>query len=410
VLNRKKQSLIKSLFSSTPVRDVFSLEGLEDRRLMSSCGFGGGYDGGNIESTITFDQAPSAVQTGLTSLASTDKVTAPTSTDTVYLGNKNGVETYSLEIDTTGTETKLTVDSAGNPVTAPTKTTTTFGAITDTAATDEITAIATALNLTAPATDTSVSVKTDTSGNSIYTIGLTKASTTSGYTRTVKISVDSAGNPVGKISIPFDVLPSTIQNGLIADVPSGVTLTTDSTQTVRVRTVDGVNTYSMTFTSSGTTTTVTVDDTGAAVTLPTTTTADFSSIPAAAQTEIQTLATADNVTDTISDTQSVIKYTEANGTVIYTVSLSDSSGDIVTISVDQNGNPTVAPRGGGGGFGGFGFGMYGFGPSLLGGSGFDFGVRGFGFGGDFGGGGFGFGGGSSGSDTSGITAAFRRRF
>ena len=36
---------------------------------------------------IQFSQAPSAVQSGLTTLASTDGLTAPAATDTVYLGN-----------------------------------------------------------------------------------------------------------------------------------------------------------------------------------------------------------------------------------------------------------------------------------------------------------------------------------
>ena len=52
---------------------------------------------------IQFSQAlPSAVQSGLTTLASTDGLTAPAATDTVYFGNSNGIETYSLVIISSG--------------------------------------------------------------------------------------------------------------------------------------------------------------------------------------------------------------------------------------------------------------------------------------------------------------------
>src|SRR5438309_1847638 len=83
----------------------------EGRRLMSGGGGGGGHHGGGHGgfggvfgaggSTITYAEAPSAVQTGLTSLAGTDGVTAPTSTTTVKLGNANGVETYTVDVQGT---------------------------------------------------------------------------------------------------------------------------------------------------------------------------------------------------------------------------------------------------------------------------------------------------------------------
>jgi trimeric autotransporter adhesin len=350
--------------------------------------------GGKIENTITFSQAPSAVQTGLTSLASTDSLAAPTSDQTVYLGNSNGVETYTLHFTGTGTSTSIAVDENGNPVTKPTESTTTFADLTssDAAAASEISAIAAALNLTAPTDSTTVNVSTTSAGAATYSVHLAPTSSTlTSTTSTVssinpggpaifagggEISVDASGNPVGNQRLPFGVLPSGIQSAINANVPTGATaLASSSTQIVDVQTIDGVTLYTTTFSYSGTTTTVTVNASGTPVSLPSQTTAEFSTIPQAAQTELQALATADSITTAISSTQTVTVYTEANGAVIYAVTLSNSSStsstsstsaygnwsDTITIAVDAAGNPTVPPLGrpghgfgGGGGWGGGG--------------------------------------------------------
>jgi hypothetical protein len=346
---------------------------------------------GKVEDTIAFSQAPSAVQTGLTTLASTDGQAAPTSTQTVYLGNRNGVETYTLHYNTTGTSTSITVDQNGNPVTAPTESATTFGDLSssDSAAATEISAIATALNLTAPTDSTTINVSTTSAGTVTYSVHLSATSSGTSTTTTSAVSaidpggpmipvggfggdeitVDASGNPVGNQRLPFSVLPSGIQSAINSNVPSGAAaLSSSSTQIVRVQTIDGVTLYTTTFDSTGTTSTITVNSSGTLVSLPSQTTADFSTIPQVAQNELQTLATADGVTTTISATQTVDVYTEANGTVIYSVSLSTASsttstsssggfGDTITIAVDAAGNPTVPPGGGiGHGFGGGGWG------------------------------------------------------
>ena len=382
MFNRKRnEKQSSSPFSQRPI--TADIERLEDRRLLSAGfhhGGGGGYGFEHDLSTIPFSQAPTVVQTGLDSLASKDNVTAPTSTQTVFLGNSRGVETYTVDIVGTGTDTRLTVDQNGNPVTVPTNSTTTFGAITNTGVTGEINKIASALSLTAPTSSTSVRVTTAANGTSIYTVRLGGSSTSDRHGR--PISVDSSGNPVGNQNLPYSALPSAIQNGLNTNRPSGATaLDATSTQTVRVRTANGVTTYSTTFTSGGTQTTVTVDSTGKLTKLPSHSTVQFQNIPKAAQTELQTLATANGVSGTISATQSVDAYDEANGTTIYSVTLSasktGSSGQTytfnITISVDQSGNPTTTPHdngeGEGEGFGGFGdhfgnfngFGLGGFG-------------------------------------------------
>jgi hypothetical protein len=325
----------------------FLIENLENRRLLSH-GHGGG---GHLISTIEFDQAPAAVQSGLNDLATADNLSAPTATQTVYLGNSNGVETYSMRMTGTGTVTQITVDVAGNPVTAPTKSSTTFDSVGNAAVTDEFNAIATALGATAPAASDKVSVTTPSGGTAVYTMRLV-TTTTSGHSRGISVSVDANGNPVGNAQLPFSAIPAAIQTALNTNAPSGATpLATDATDKVSVRTANGVTTYTVKFTASGTTSSVTVNAAGVLTNLPGTSSTTFSTIPIEAQTELQTLATADGVSAAIATDAPVRAYDEANGTTIYSITLAaaDSSGTgthNITLSVDQNGNPTVPPTGG----------------------------------------------------------------
>ncbi len=78
------------------------------------------------------------------------------------------------------------------------------------------------------------------------------------------------------------------------------------------------------------------------------------------------------MTAAIADTAAVQVYDEANGTTIYSVNVSASKTGSgggsytynLTISVDENGNPTTVPGGrfgdSFGGFGGGGYGDFGF--------------------------------------------------
>jgi hypothetical protein len=353
--------------SSTSTKTTASIVTSDNSSATSDPTKYGGF-GRQIDS-IAFDLTPTAVQSGLTSLAGTDGLTAPTSTQLVHLGNSNGVETYSLDYTTTGTQSRITVDENGHPVTAPTTITwadlSGTGASSDAAAAAEITTIATALSLTAPTDTTVVNVSTTASG-SVYSVRLSSSSSTSTSTeydpgRT--ITVDSNGNPVGNQNIPFSTLPSTIQGYINANLPTGATaLDPTSTQTVNVRTIDGVATYATRFTTTGTTSTVTVDLAGDVVTPTAPTTETFSAIPQLAQTELQALATAEGVTATIATTQTVKVFAELNGTTVYSVTLSDTDSTTsdtynITVSSDQLGDPTVPP-GFGGGFAGAGFGGF----------------------------------------------------
>jgi hypothetical protein len=315
----------------------FGMESLENRQLLSG-------------------QAPSAVQTGLDTDATDHGLTAPTSSTKAKLANVNGAEAYSVTITSAGAVTKLTVDAMGDEVTPPSSSKTTFGELSgtgtgsDTAASNAISSIATALGLTAPTSTTGVRALTE-NGVTTYSVRLAHSSSTSTHPRMVTLTVDSAGNAVGNEDVPFSVLSSTIQAGINTLVPTGSTaLAADSTQTVNVRTIDGVVLYSTTFTSTGASTKVTVNSTGAAASAPTQTTTTFGALSSAVQTAIQTLATANGVSGTIASDQTINVYTEANGTLLYSVTLSATSKKDtsvtfdLTITVDSDGNPTVLPR------------------------------------------------------------------
>jgi hypothetical protein len=344
--------------------------------------------GGDAGATIVFSLAPAVVQSGLTALAAADSDPAPTTTTIVRLGNRNGVETYSI-FEGTGSPTadsssttdnatatpppQIMVDVDGNPVTAPTQTTTTFGAITNTAVTSELTAIASALNVTAPSSTTGVDVITASDGTAIYAINFASpvalagsgSSATSATADTgprngggggIRISVDASGNPVGQEQVPLSVLSTAVQAGLTSHAPAGATALT-SASLIDVATIDGVTLYTAHYSGTGTQTTVTVNIAGTLASLPSSTQVDFSTLPAAARAELQTLADADGYTGAISNTQQVTVYAEPNGTVIYCVSLQLTGTDTTTsstigIAVDAAGNPTVPPMGGFAGPGG----------------------------------------------------------
>jgi hypothetical protein len=287
MFNRKKNQASRepvAMFELLEDRRLLSATGIESKHLVhhhshhsavvaQSTGTGstGSSSTGSSSDTTTF----SALQTSdvaayneLTSLATADKTTIAT-TQTVYIRPVNSTTTYYTVVLTpsTGTSIRLTSDENGNPVTPPTSSTTTFGAITDTAATNELTVLASALSLTAPASTDNVTVRT-ADGLTTYTISLAPAS---GTGHNVRLTVDAAGNPAGNESVPFSALSSlnsTIANGLTT-LATAQSQTIPSSQKVRVETSGGQTTYTVRLSSSGQSFTFTVDDTGAAATLPT---------------------------------------------------------------------------------------------------------------------------------------------
>jgi hypothetical protein len=109
---------LRSSHETSPARREVRpmIETLEGRRLLSASAHAALAEAALTGHTIEFSQAPAAVQTGLDALATKDGVTAPTSSQTVFLSNINGVERYSVDIVGTGTDTVLTVRQNGNPV------------------------------------------------------------------------------------------------------------------------------------------------------------------------------------------------------------------------------------------------------------------------------------------------------
>ena len=339
------------------------LEPLESRCLLSAaCWICAAFRGGPFVSavqsyfapstgqTIRFSQVPTAVQKGLDSLAQAASLSDPSSTQTVFLGNSNGVETYTVKLSSSGSTTQLTVDQTGAAVTQPTVSTSTFGAITSTLVTNEISAIAAALNLTAPASTASVKVTTPSTGAAIYTIQLTASTNGGRRARSTSISVDANGNPTGNESVPLSTLSTAIQNGLTTNAPSGASALA-SASLVSVRTLNGVTTYSAVYNATGIRTAVTVNANGKLASLPGKSSVLFSAVPSAAQAELQSLATAAGVAGTINPAQSVNAYDEANGTVLYSVKLTATATSStastytypIVLTVDQDGNPTIAP-------------------------------------------------------------------
>jgi hypothetical protein len=316
------------------------VERLEERCLLSAAH--------GVVHAIAFSDAPAAVQAGLDDLATHAGLDSPAGTQTVYLGNVKGKETYTVDLSSTGTSSVLTVDQNGKAVTAPVKTTVTVADVANSAVTDEFNAIATALGLTAPTPTGSVKVLTADDGSAVYTISLSTG--TGRHARSKSFSVDSAGNPTGNEQVPLSVLSAAIQDGLTSNAPAGATALTDASP-IAVQTKNGVTTYSATYRSPGIKTVVTVDNTGALTNLPSTSTVKFADIPPAAQTALQTLATNNGFTGTIADDASVKAYDEANGTVIYAVRLpvtgTGNSGStytyMIVVAADQSGNPTVPP-------------------------------------------------------------------
>jgi hypothetical protein len=365
MFGKRSRSASRMARASLMVQATAGLEYLEGRQLLSSSHGvprGGGWHAVQQVAAIEFSAAPSAVQTGLDTLATTDGLTDPAGTQTVTLHNVGGVETYSVSYSSTGTKSTLTVDQNGNAVTVPTTTTTTFGTLSgtgtgsDAAAATEISAIATALGLTAPTSTTTVNVTTTSGGAVVYSVALSSSSmSTTSYAHSSVVSVDASGNPVGNQNLPLSVIPTTIASALSANAPSGATALTSSS-IVHVQTIDGITLYSAIFDSAGVDTTVTVNAAGTLTSLPSETTTTFSTLSSAVQTELQTLATANGFASTISATQTINVYTEANGTVLYSATLTTSSGTTttypmsITVTSDAAGNPTTLP----GGFGGRG--------------------------------------------------------
>ena len=276
---------------------AFSLEGLEDRRLLSAAGHhvqhatstssgstsssadptcGGGHGGSSTTFAVldgTGTGADVAAATELQTLATADGLGTIAGTTVVHVRSEGSSETYySVTLSGgTGVSFTLTSDDDGNPITPPTHSTLTFGTLSgtgtgsDAAAASEISTLATDLDLDAPTTTTNVN-ELVANGLTTYTIRLAPSSGT-GHDKT--ITVDAAGNPSGDSVLQFQFLPTVISGGL-QTLASALTTpqTIAATQNVLIQTDDGVTTYTVRLTGTGQSIKLTVGESGGAATPP----------------------------------------------------------------------------------------------------------------------------------------------
>jgi len=182
-----------------------------------------------------------------------------------------------------------------------------------------------------------IKVETVNSTTTYYSAKLTDSS----GDRTT-ITVDENGLPAGNETVLFSQLQAgtagdqAISAGLQALAPTGVTIA--GTQDVLVSSTNGVTTYTVNLANSnGTVTKISVNSAGDVVLGPSTTFATLQSVDAAAATGLQAIAPTGV---TIASTQAVSVTTVNSTTTDYTVKLTGSSGDKVKITVDENGLPT----------------------------------------------------------------------
>ncbi|MGA2230167.1 MAG: hypothetical protein ABSH22_04510 [Tepidisphaeraceae bacterium] len=182
-----------------------------------------------------------------------------------------------------------------------------------------------------------VNVETVNSTTTYYSARITDSS----GNRTT-ITVDENGLPAGNETVLFSQLSGgpagdqAISTGLQTLAPTGVTIA--GTQDVIVSSTNGVTTYTVNLANSnGTVTKISVNSAGDVVLGPSTTFATLQSVDAAAATGLQAIAPTGV---TIASTQKVCVTIVNSTTTDYTAKLTDSSGDKVKITVDENGLPT----------------------------------------------------------------------
>jgi hypothetical protein len=226
------------------------------------------------------------------------------------------------------------------------------------AAAAEFSLIASTMGLAAPSASSSVKVFTDGAGTNTYTMALNpipaakaKAKAAAPGRDKLTVSVDEAGNPVGEASLPFAVFSTAIQDGINALAPAGMGLFSNSMQLVKVRTLFGATSYSTTFSRPGSVTKVAVTAAGSPATMPYKSADLFFNSPMNAQLGILSLANALGYVGDIDAIAPIAVFNEGNGQSIYTITLPVSTtlangrtvNYMITISVDQDGNPTTMP-------------------------------------------------------------------
>lgn len=327
-----------------------SIEGLEDRRLLSAShllGAASVLHAANSSShsawqqtTTTFGAAPAAVQSGLQAIAPAGTTIA--GTQTVYVRTLSSTTSlYSVKLTaTSGPGTRLTVDQDGLPAGNEKIT---LGQLQAGPANDK--AIATGLQNLAPtgvtlAGSQAVLVRTGRDGTTTFTVGVQNANGT-----VTKITVDSTGavvtnangrTPAGANTILFSAATTAVKNGLQALAPTGTTI--DASETLYVQKLNATTTlYSVKLADSttGHDVRITVNQTG----LPAgDESVRFSQLQNGPSNDQAIASAFQNLAPsgvTIDGTQTVFVRT-FNGTSTYSVTV-DNSGTSTKVTVDGSG-------------------------------------------------------------------------
>jgi hypothetical protein len=295
-----------------------------------------------------------AIATAIQGLAPSG-MTIPATQAVVVRTGRDGTSTYSLSVrNTNGTVTKITVDSTGTAVStgqhgAGASANTQVFSAAPAAVQNGLKAIAPSGTTIDPSQ--TVTIQKLSATVTLYSVTLTDNSSGGfGFAHGRRITVDQNGLPGGEETVQFSQLqagPSNdqgIASGLQNLAPAGVTI--DGAADVRVRTFNGVTTYSVTVNSgTGTTTTISVDSSGAAVTpsTPSATTTTFGAAPGPVQAGLNAIAPSGT---TIDSGQTVYVLT-LGGISYYSLNLNEEAsvwgfgrqwGERIT--VDQNGLPS----------------------------------------------------------------------
>ncbi len=317
--------------SNLPVMraSLFSLEGLENRTLLSAASSSVQHEGTQGSSgapagqIILFAAAPAAVENGLQTLAGSTTIPAdqPVHESTI----PGGTEIYAIKLTSAGTSTVYAVNSAGTavPVPQPPQSNGSGGATTGGSIVIDFNAapaaVQTGLQTLAGSTtirsDQPVHESTVPGGTEIYAIKLTVNGNATVY------AVDSTGAAV-------PVPPPPQQGGTTGGSTSGGSRSGGSTSGGTGTGGTGTGGTSAGGTGTGGTST---GGTGPTV-------IDFSAAPSAVQTGLQTLAGS----NTIPADQPVHESTVPGGTEIYAIKLT-VSGTPTVYAVDASGNAAPVP-------------------------------------------------------------------
>lgn len=280
-------------------------------------------NGNPLQGVLQFSKTPSAVQSGLQALAGSTAIPATQQVQIRTLAS--GTTVYATIVSVNGRNSKIAVDSSGNPL---------FGTISFSNAPSAVkTALQAQAGSTTIAGTQSVQIHTLGNGTTVYSTVL------SANGEQTFIAVDSNGNTITKLShggsgsqqtIQFSSAPQVVQTAL-QTAAAGATI--PATQTLAVHTLNGTTVYSTEVAVNGQQTDVAADSTGRILEGV----IQFGAAPAAVRTGLQALAPG----LTIPATQLVHVNAKGTTNTIYSTTVT-LNGQATEITVDSTGKAVGA--------------------------------------------------------------------